>query len=142
MIRLSSDERRAVRAMYELARTQGHEPVSIREISRHQNIPIPHLEQVLSKLRRAGLVESYRGIRGGYRLTRSPEQVSIGDVIRALEGDIALSDCVHPSFDPAGCAETDGCVIRLLWMELGGQIEQAFDEVSLRDLMTEARELG
>lgn len=141
MIRLSSDERRAVRAMYELARTESRDPVSIRTISRRQSIPVPHLEQVLSKLRRAGLVESHRGTKGGYRLTRLPEQVSVGDVIRALEGDIALSECVHPSFDPAGCIETDECVIRLLWMELGLQIEQAFDEVSLRDLLTEAREL-
>lgn len=113
--------------------------MSIRRISECQNIPIPHLEQILNRLRRAGLVESHRGVKGGYRLSRPPDRINIGDVIRALEGGIALSACAASSFDPTTCAQTDACVIRLLWRELGAQIEQAFDEVSLRDLLTEAQ---
>jgi Rrf2 family cysteine metabolism transcriptional repressor len=79
-------------AMYELSKHQEDTPMQIKEISANANIPQNYLEQLLSKLRRAGLVTSIRGARGGYTLAKTPEEIKVVDILIALEDDIKIVD--------------------------------------------------
>ena len=121
-----------------MADTSGETPISIKKISEKQNIPMPYVEQILGKLRRANLVESVRGPKGGYILNRTPPQSSIGAILRALEGPVALCDCFDPAFDERDCAQIDHCVTQMLWRQLGERIEEVFDGIHLDDLVRKA----
>ena len=94
MIRLSTKGRYGVIAMFELSRSYEEGPLSVRRIAERQDIPSAYLEQIMAGLRHEGLVESVRGRDGGYRLARPPERITIGDIVRAVEGPIALSSCL------------------------------------------------
>ncbi len=83
-----------LRAMTELARSYGEQRLlSIAEIARNEDLPLAYLEQLVGELRRAGLVEGTRGVRGGYRLARAPSAITVGDVYRVLEGEVAPVEC-------------------------------------------------
>src|SRR4030042_122137 len=94
MLKISTRGLYGIKALYELAHSYGNKPVNIREISNRHGMPVPFLEQVLHRLKRKGLVKSRRGINGGYLLSRPPDTITIGDAVRALEGPIALCDCL------------------------------------------------
>ena len=132
MIRLSTKGRYGVMAMFALSRSYEEGPRSVRRIAEEQDIPPAYLEQIMARLRHEGLVESARGRGGGYRLARPPERITIGDVIRAVEGPIALSNCLTASVPL--CDRVDGCVTRLIWKRLGQRIERAFDAITLERL--------
>src|SRR3954447_6222000 len=83
-----------VRAMVALAKNYGAGPMSVTAISKNSAIPYAYLEQLILPLRKSGLVEARRGAQGGYRLTRPPEEVKVGEVYRVMEGPIAPMDCV------------------------------------------------
>jgi len=134
MIRLSTKGRYGVIAMFELSRSYEEGPLSVRRIAERQDIPSAYLEQIMAGLRHEGLVESVRGRDGGYRLARPPERITIGDIVRAVEGPIALSSCLTASIPL--CDRVDRCVTRLIWKRLGRRIEQAFDAISLERLRT------
>lgn len=133
-MRLSSRGRYGLQAACELAAQHGKGPVSARVISERRNVPAAYLEQLLRKMRRAGVVVSVRGPGGGYLLARRPEEISLGDVVRAVEGPIALLDCLGPSFTPDACDHLFDCVARAVWKRLGKQLEGMMDEITLRDL--------
>ena len=133
MIRLSTKGRYGVIAMFALSRSYEEGSLSVRRIAEQQDIPSAYLEQIMAQLRHEGLVESVRGRGGGYRLARPPERITIGDVVRAVEGPIALSSCLIASIPL--CNRVDQCVTRLIWKRLGTKIEQAFDAVSLDRLV-------
>ncbi len=137
MITLSTKGRYGVRAMVELARHYGQGPLPIRNIADRQRIPVPYLEQLLVKLRRGMLVESVRGRNGGYVLGRPPDQISVGDVVRVLEGPISLCECVSPKSGEV-CDMVDHCVTKLLWARMSKQIEEIFDDIRLHNLLAEA----
>jgi Rrf2 family iron-sulfur cluster assembly transcriptional regulator len=119
--------------MFEIARGWPHRPVSLKEVSRRQDVSVAYLEQLLGKLRRAGLVVSVKGPGGGYLLSRPPERISIGSILKELEGPVALTACVQ---DPRkGCVRVEGCVTSLLWRALGQRIEQFLDTITLADLL-------
>lgn len=132
MIRLSTKGRYGVMAMFELSRSYAKGPLSVRRIAELKGIPAAYLEQIMARLRREGLVESVRGRGGGYRLARPPKQITVGDIIRAVEGPIALSSCLVASIPL--CDRIDRCVTRLVWKRLGHKIDRAFDAVSLEHL--------
>ena len=94
MLKLSNRGLYGIKALYELANNYGNAPLTIREISGRHGMPIPFLEQVLYRLKKNGLVKSRRGINGGYVLSRPPDKITLGDAVRALEGPIALCDCI------------------------------------------------
>ncbi len=135
MLAFSTKGRYGIKAMYELALHYEDRPVSIRSISERHLIPMPYLEQILLNLKRGKLVKSTRGPRGGYVLARSPDAISLGDIIRALEGPIALCDCLSSPFDPENLRRMEGCVMALLWKELGRRIEGFLDSFKLSDLI-------
>jgi Rrf2 family transcriptional regulator, cysteine metabolism repressor len=124
-----------VRLMVELARHHGSGPASLTEMASHEALPRPYLEQLVSSLREAGLVTSTRGARGGYVLARAPEQIRMGEVIRALEGPIAPMVCASEEPSHAGiCGRTGFCNVNLLWVKVRDAITDALDSVTLADL--------
>jgi Rrf2 family protein len=128
-----------VRAMVALAHHYGEGPMSIAAVAKESSVPYAYLEQLIVPLRKAGLVESRRGAQGGYRLTRSPELVGVGEVYRVMEGPVAPMDCV--SEDPADqtCPLIDGCETRPVWLRVRDSIVDALDSMTLADLIKEPR---
>jgi Rrf2 family cysteine metabolism transcriptional repressor len=137
-MRLSTKGRYGVLAMYELARRYGEGPVSIKEIAEVQDFSNAYMEQLFASLKKAGLIMSMRGARGGYQLARKPEQITVGEIMDALEGPIELSDCVG---GPQGyvCARSDVCVTRSLWKEVQDSIRAVIDHRTLEDLLNQGK---
>jgi len=142
VMKLSTKGKYGVRALFEIARNFGRGPLSIREIVERQRISLSYLEQILHRLGKAGIIESVRGPHGGYVLARKPADLTIGDVVRALEGPIALSHCLEPG--DAGCYQADACVARMVWARVGEKIEEALDSITFEHLLRQApgRERG
>ncbi|HID86029.1 MAG TPA: Rrf2 family transcriptional regulator [Anaerolineae bacterium] len=137
-MRLSTRGRYALRAMVDLALHADLGPVPRSEIAERQEISAHYIEQLFVKLRKAGLIESVRGPGGGYILARNAGDIKAGDVIRAVEGPIALVYCVEPQTD-LPCHRMPRCVTHLLWKRLSKTIEEILDSVTLKDLCDQAR---
>jgi Rrf2 family protein len=133
-MKLSTKGKYGVRAVFEIARHYGNGPISIKEIAERQGISFSYLEQILHKLGKAGLIDSVRGPAGGYLLARQPSELTIGDIVRVLEGPIALSHCLEPG-ESAECYQADDCVARMVWAKVGAKIEEALDSISFDDLL-------
>jgi Rrf2 family protein len=133
-MKLSTKGKYGVRALFEIARHYGAGPLTIKEIAQRQGISLSYLEQILYRLGKAGLIESVRGPGGGYLLGRKPAELTIGDVVRALEGPIALSHCLEPG-EAGDCFQADDCVARMVWVKVGAKIEEALDSISFDDLL-------
>jgi Rrf2 family protein len=118
-----------------LARRAGQGPVAARELSEHERLPHDYVEQILLRLRRAGIVDSVRGAKGGYLLAREPQAVSVKDVIEASEHVTFEVNCdLHP-VDPARCSPDASCSIRPVWRLLERRINELLSGVTLADLM-------
>jgi Rrf2 family protein len=133
-MKLSTKGKYGVRAVFEIARHFGKGPITIKEIGGLQGISFSYLEQILHKLGKAGLIESVRGPAGGYLLARKPSDLTIGDIVRVLEGPIALSHCLEPG-ESDDCYQADDCVARMVWTKVGAKIEEALDSISFDDLL-------
>jgi len=141
MLSLSSKGEYGVRAMFEIARDYKKGPVTIKEIAKRQDMSAPYLEQLLNKLRRAGLIRSRKGPGGGYILSKSPSDISVGDILSTLEGPIAITNCLDPAKEKPECSMVEKCVTRLLWQSLGEKIEKFLETISLNDLLIEEARL-
>ncbi len=140
-MKFSTKEWYSLRAMAELARSFGQGPVSLAEVSRVEGLSLSTMEQVIPPLRKAGLVESRRGAYGGYALTRPPAQITIGDVIRALDGDVVQIPC--QSEQPEGpCARDGACSTSNVWMEVRRSLIETLDGITLADLLERAAAAG
>ena len=137
MLKLSNRGLYGVKALYELAKNYGGSPINIKEISNRHGLPIPFLEQVLHQLKLEGLVKSHRGVNGGYVLSHPPEEITIGDVIRALEGPIALCDCLLKTDENEKSIKELHCVTSGIYKKLGKKVEEALDSVTLSELAHE-----
>lgn len=125
----------ALRALIVLGLNHGHEVVRIQTISEQQNIPKRFLEQILNDLRSAGILESRRGLAGGYRLRRPPEQVTLAEVIRHVEGPLAPVTCVSEKFyERCSCPDEERCGIRSVMKEVRDAIVQILEGVTLAQL--------
>ena len=134
-MRLSTAGKYGVQAMYELATAAGDAPMSGKEIAQRNKISHAYLEQLLVKLRRKGLLKSVRGPGGGYVLAREPEDITAGEILRALEGPFTLSRCyVEPGGTAIGCGRERVCVSRVLVRRLTMEIAKTLDAISLADL--------
>ena len=136
-MKLSTKGKYGVRAVFEIARHYGKGPITIKEISDRQGISFSYLEQILHRLGKAGLIDSVRGPAGGYLLARKPSELTIGDIVRTLEGPIALSHCLEPGESSGDCSQTDDCVARMVWAKVGAKIEEALDSISFNDLLNQ-----
>jgi len=140
-MKLSNKSRYAMQAMFDLAYHTEGRAAQIKDISERQAIPGRFLEQVFHDLKRAGLVRSKRGPRGGYELTRAPEEVRLGDIIRATEGPITLGSIEGKPALPRGIAAGQD-VLRETLAKLSREVEACFDHVSLSELCTSAEQEG
>lgn len=139
-VHFSTRSEYGVRLMVELARHHGEGPISLADVAEHEDLPRPYLEQLVVSLRAAGLVTSTRGARGGYQLTRPPEDIRMGEVLKALEGPIAPMICAAD--EPAdehghsdACGRTSFCTVNVLWVRVRDAITGAIDSLTLADLV-------
>ena len=108
-------------------------PVSVREIAERTALPQPYLEQILLSLKGAGIVRSKRGVGGGYILARSPSEITLAEIIRAVDGPIALGDFGQPHTDGA-CDHEGQCVLLSIWHTVGGEIRHRLEGWTLADV--------
>jgi Rrf2 family cysteine metabolism transcriptional repressor len=141
-MRISTRGRYALRAMVDLAQHGGSDPVSRQDMSERQEISADYVAQIFRHLQTAGLVEGVKGPGGGYRLTRDPTLIRAGDVVRAVEGPIAVVRCIlpYPEEDPF-CSRADRCVTHRLWQQVSETVEEVLDSVTLQDLADQAETL-
>ena len=129
----------AARALLSLAlHPEEGRPTSVRDIAERTGLPQPYLEQILLALKGAGLVRSKRGVGGGYVLARSPKEITLGDVVSAVEGPIALGDFGEPHQDGA-CDHEGQCVLLAVWAEVGSHMRRRLDSYTLADVAAQAR---
>lgn len=136
-MKLSSKGRYGVRALFDIAFYNDGRATQVKEIAQRQQIPVRFLEQIFQDLKRAGLVASKRGPRGGYQLAMPASQISLADVIRALEGAVAV---FQPVEEPGKVPEPD--VTGAVFRDLAADVEKCFAEVSINDVCQRGRELG
>jgi Rrf2 family transcriptional regulator, cysteine metabolism repressor len=139
----SSKAEYGVRLMVELGRQSPEQPTSLKAIADAEGLPLAYLEQVVAKLRKAGLVMSARGAHGGYWLARAAEEITMVDVVQALEGTIAPMECfVHDHTERVLCShETDAgrCATKLLWTRVQGGIIRSLQTTTLAELVEFSR---
>ena len=135
---ISTKGRYALRIMVDLAQHDGMEPVSVREIAQRQDISGKYMEQIIGVLSRAGLLRSVRGAQGGYHLAMTPDEMTVGMILRATEGDLAPAECVLDGAQH--CDRRGACPSRTVFAKVYSAINSVIDSVTLRELMPEEAE--
>lgn len=140
-MKISTKGRYGLRAFIDLAIYSQEAPVSINNISARQDISERYLEQLMAKLKKAGLVKSIRGAGGGYVLARDAGEISAGEVLRALEGSLEPVVCAafHPEEE---CSVKDSCVTKYVWQKLNESMTQTVDEIKISTLVEKSRSAG
>lgn len=133
-MRLSMRSDYGVRALTHLAMHHGHGPIQSADVARHMAIPPVYLDQVFIALRKAGLVRSTRGPQGGHELSRGPDAITMCDVVKALEGPMAILDCLD---NTSSCTLADTCSQRPVWIRVRRAVLSALDDVNLADLASD-----
>ncbi|MCX6885788.1 MAG: Rrf2 family transcriptional regulator [Verrucomicrobia bacterium] len=132
----------ALRALLVLGLNYGPEVIRIQAISDHQNIPKRFLEQILNDLKSAGFVQSRRGIAGGYRLAKSPDQITVAAVVRHIEGALAPVGCVSKNFyQKCSCPDESRCAIRSVMKEVREAVVAVVERVTVGELCDRWRAL-
>lgn len=131
-MKLSTKGRYGLKAMFELSLTQRGGPVPLRQIAQRQNISEQYLEQIFSSLKKSGLIKSVRGAQGGYLLGKEPKDITVGDILRVLEGPISISDCV---MDEHACENSGICVAKVVWERIKQGIEDVINSITLQDMV-------
>jgi Rrf2 family protein len=126
----------ALRALFELARRPRQTPVRSSEIAESQAIPPKFLELILGELKRGGFVESRRGARGGYLLLRQPDHLTVGEVIRFVDGPVAPVKCITET-ERADCPLYGGCAFIGMWSRTRDALNHVFDNTTFQDLIDE-----
>ncbi len=135
MIRFSTRGEYGLRMMMDLARHYGAGPESLTEIARHEALPPAYLEQLVGGLRKAGLVNSRHGAHGGYELARPPAQISVGEVMRVLEGPISPMVCATEGESEILCERQTFCSANVVWERVRDSVAQALDSLTMADLI-------
>jgi len=133
-MKLSTRGRYGIHAMYDLAVHYGDGPQSIKMIAERQTIPEAYLEQLIALLRKAKLVISNRGAMGGYRLAHKPEEITVGQVLRALEGGLNLVECLT---EEEQCGKSCACPSRIVWLKIQQGLNSIVDGITLQDMIDE-----
>jgi Rrf2 family protein len=131
-MKLSTRSRYGVRILVDLARHKHQGPVQIGEISKRQDISVKYLEQLIRPLKQAKLVESVRGPKGGHMLSKNPEEITLGQIVRLFEGQSDLVECVS---NPEICNMADDCQVRLAWKDATRVLYEKLDSTSIADLL-------
>ena len=136
-MKVSTKCRYGIRAVIEIARNRNQVPTKRSDIASIQRIPNSYLENILIALKHSNIVISIRGAGGGFILKRPPEQISILDVFEALQGDLALLDCID---SPEVCDRSANCIVRPVWIEMQEAQKDVLRKISIGDLL--ARDTG
>ncbi len=131
-VKLSTRGRYGIKAMVDLAVEYGSGPVSATTLASLQGVSLAYLEQLIAALKKAKLVQSVRGVQGGYTLSRKPEDITVNEVLKALEGSTTVVDCV--SQQALGCEHACTCSARPLWLKLQSRIDAVLDETTIKDM--------
>lgn len=126
--------------MFELAKKYGNGTISLKDIAKNQELSETYLEQLISHLKKAGLVNSIRGAQGGYELSRAPADITVGQIIRTLEGPLAPSDCVVDSGPE--CSKAEYCVTRPIWEKIMESINSVIDSITLQNMIEDYKKLN
>ena len=122
-------------AMSELALAHGEGPISLKKIAKNQDLSDNYLEQLFSVLKNDGLLNSVRGSQGGYMLSKAPKDITVGDILRSLEGNLAPADCV--SHDEGECCKDEACATKLVLMKIKNSIDDVVDSITLEDMVND-----
>lgn len=134
-MKISTKGRYGLRAVIDIALHGESDPVSLSDIAIRQDISMGYLEQLISRLRKAGIVTSVRGAKGGYSLAASKDKISVGEILRALEGDLSPVNCLELSENGTPCKEAGQCISKLVWKRISDSINDAVDNLMLSDLL-------
>lgn len=140
-MKLSTRGRYGIKAMLDLAMHANESQVSLKSIAERQEISENYLEQLFALLRKNGLVKSVRGAQGGYMLARHPEQITVGSVLRSLEGSLAPVECVSED-STNRCDRENACVTRLVWAKIRDRVNEVVDSITLQDLVNEYNKMN
>jgi len=133
-LKVSTKGRYGLRAIVDLAMNDKEGQVSLKSVAERQGISENYLEQLFSSLKKSGLVKSIRGAQGGYMLAKSADKITVGDVLRSLEGSLCPVDCMDLDL-PAGCDRADTCVTAPVWAKLRDKINEVVDSFTIADLV-------
>ena len=131
-MKLSTRGRYGTRMMLDLAQHQGEGPVQIGDIAKRQDISVKYLEQLIIPLKKASYINSIRGPRGGHMLAISPEKITVGEIVKILEGGIDLTDCIG---NPEICPRAEHCVTRDIWAETTDAIYNKLNSITLAKMI-------
>lgn len=130
-MKLSTKTRYGVRAVFDLAYHCSGTSAQVKDIAKRQNVSQRYLEQIFHKLKKAGIVKSERGPKGGYLLTRQAKEITLGDIYRAVENAFNLVPCKKRG---KLCDKSEDCVAMPIWENITKQVEEIFDSVTIEDL--------
>lgn len=137
IMKLSTKGRYGARAMMDLALHYGEGPILLKDIATRQQISEPYLQHLFKPLKAAGLVTSMRGAHGGFALAKPPSEITVSEIIRTVEGSVALVECVD---DPKACLRADLCVTRDIWTEIKKAMSGILESTTLQGLVQRQRE--
>lgn len=139
-VKLSTKGKYGLRAFIDLAVCGEEEPVSLNSIAQRQEISVSYLEQLMAKLKKAGLVKSVRGINGGYQVAKPVEEISVGDVLRALEGDLIPVECAGINGNgETSCSGSSQCVSKIVWKRINDSINDTVNSIYIGELVKESK---
>lgn len=133
---ITTKGRYGTRFLLDLAINSSGTAVSLRDVAKRQGISDKYLEQIVPLLSRAGFIRSVRGAQGGYMLLHKPEEINLGDVLRALEGTLAPLDCVDPESE-CKCERVEVCVTTDVWRKIHDAVSGVVDSITFADLVNE-----
>ena len=132
-MKLSTRSRYGTRMMLDLAKRFDEGPVRIRDIAKREGISVKYLEQLVIPLKQGNFIESVRGPKGGHMLSRSPEDITVGELVKALEGGCELTACVE---NPDECERSNACLTRNIWEEASKAMYEKLDSMTLSGLLS------
>lgn len=136
-MKISAVEEYGLRCLLQLARNAHKELLSAEDIAEKEGLSVAYVEKILAQLRKVGLIRSVRGMYGGYQLTRSPDQITVGEMVRAVDGDFFTEICQHFSGNQNTCVHSQGCSVRPVWLMVARHVYRILDHLTLADLLNE-----
>lgn len=133
-MKLSTKGRYGLKAIFELSLNQDDGPIPLKLIAKRQNISDQYLEQIFLILKKAGLVKGVRGAQGGYLLGKDAKEITVGDILTALEGPVSLSDCV---LNEDVCENSNTCVTKIVWEKIKNGIDEVISSITLQDMIND-----
>jgi len=134
-MRISTKGRYGLRAIVDMARSEDKKQVSVKSIAARENISERYLERIFNTLKINGIIISVRGAGGGYRLARAPDMITVGQILRALEGSLAPVHCVDTTEE--GCGNYQKCITKTIWKKINDGVSDIIDNMTISDIIKE-----